>query len=380
MIVTIIADVLGDENNGTTTACMNLVRYLKKQGDEVRIVCSDIDKRNLEGYYIVDKINFGPLNKIVERNNVSLAKIDKDILEEAIKGSDIVHIMLPFLLSIAAINIANSLNIPVTAGFHCQAENVTSHLGLMDNRLANKATYKLFYKLLYKKVQAIHYPTEFIRNIFENINKCKTNGYVISNGVHSRFISKNIKKPKELNDKFLILFTGRFSKEKSHKILIKAASKSKYKDKIQLIFAGQGPLHDRLIYESKKYKINIPIMKFFSKDELVDVINYCDLYCHPAEVEIEAIACLEAISCGLVPIIANSKKCATKSFALDEMNLFKCNDYNDLAKKIDYWIINENERIKRKEEYLNYSKIFNQDLCMEKMRNMLKEISDKYHA
>lgn len=35
MIVTIIADVLGDENNGTTTACMNLVRYLKKQGDEV---------------------------------------------------------------------------------------------------------------------------------------------------------------------------------------------------------------------------------------------------------------------------------------------------------------------------------------------------------
>lgn len=121
-------------------------------------------------------------------------------------------------------------------------------------------------------------------------------------------------------------------------------------------------------------------MKFFSKDELVDVINYCDLYCHPAEVEIEAIACLEAISCRLVPIIANSKKCATKSFALDEMNLFKCNDYNDLAKKIDYWIINENERIKRKEEYLNYSKIFNQDLCMEKMRNMLKEVSDKYHA
>ena len=124
----------------------------------------------------------------------------------------------------------------------------------------------------------------------------------------------------------------------------------------------------------------MPIMKFFPKDELVKVINYSDLYCHPAEIEIEAIACLEAISCGLVPIIANSRRCATKAFALGNNNLFQCNDIYDLAKKIDFWIEHPEEKQKRSEEYLGYTKRFNQDECMLGMRNMLNDTLSKYKA
>ena len=53
MIITVICDVLGDENNGTTIACMNLIRGLKKRGHTVRVVCMDKDKMGREGYYIV---------------------------------------------------------------------------------------------------------------------------------------------------------------------------------------------------------------------------------------------------------------------------------------------------------------------------------------
>ena len=63
-----------------------------------------------------------------------------------------------------------------------------------------------------------------------------------------------------------------------------------------------------------------------------------DLYCHPAEIEAEAISCIEAIACGKVPIIANSPRCATKAFAVDERSLFKVNDSKDLARKIDHFI------------------------------------------
>lgn len=374
MKVTIVADVLGEENNGTTTACMNLVRYLQAQGDDVKIVCCDKDKKGTPNYYIAPTYNLGPLiNWMVERNYVSLAKPDKKVITEAIKDADIVHVMMPFALGRVAARLARKMNIPVTAGFHVQAENFTTHLGLMNMHLANYVTYFSFYEVLYKRINGIHYPTVFIRDLFEKTIRHATNGYVISNGVHSRFKKIKSEKPAELKDKFVILFTGRYSNEKSHKVLIKAVAKSKYKDNIQLIFAGAGPTEQAIIKRSKKLKINMPILKFYSKDDLVKVINYADLYVHPAEIEIEAIACLEAISCGVVPVIANSKRCATKAFAMDDKNLFKCNDSKDLAAKIDWWIDHPEEKAKRSKEYLGYTKQFNQEECMKKMREMMED-------
>lgn len=45
MVITIVCDVLGQENNGTTIAAMNLVRSLKKRGHTVRVVCADEERR-----------------------------------------------------------------------------------------------------------------------------------------------------------------------------------------------------------------------------------------------------------------------------------------------------------------------------------------------
>lgn len=41
MTITIVCDILGEENNGTTIACMNLIRFLRAQGHTVRVVCAD---------------------------------------------------------------------------------------------------------------------------------------------------------------------------------------------------------------------------------------------------------------------------------------------------------------------------------------------------
>ena len=37
--ITIVCDVLGEENNGTTIAAMNLIRSLKAKGHNVTVVC-----------------------------------------------------------------------------------------------------------------------------------------------------------------------------------------------------------------------------------------------------------------------------------------------------------------------------------------------------
>ena len=372
MTVTVVCDVLGEENNGTTIAAMNLIRALSKRGHNVRVVCSDPERKGQEGYYVVSRLNLGPLNGYVAKNGVALAKPDKKILEKALDGADRVHVMMPFMLGTAAAKYAHKHKIPLTAGFHTQAENFTSHIFMKNITTANKITYHVFYNNLYKYCDRIHYPSQFICDTFESVVG-DTPRVVISNGVNSMFKPKTVKKPDNLKDKYVVLFTGRYSPEKSHHVLIDAVAKSKYRDKIQLVFAGEGPRKENIIRRSKLRGINLPIMKFFDRETLIDVINSADLYVHPAEIEIEAIACLEAISCGKVPLIANSPRSATRHFALSERNLFKCNDPRDLAEKLDWWLEHQKERKECEKQYLGYAAQFDFETCMDRMEQMIIE-------
>lgn len=72
MIITVVCDVLGKENNGTAIAAMNLIRSLKAKGHEVRVICPDQDKKDLPGYYVVKTLNLGPLNNYVKKTESRL--------------------------------------------------------------------------------------------------------------------------------------------------------------------------------------------------------------------------------------------------------------------------------------------------------------------
>lgn len=379
MRIVIICDVLGAENNGTTVAAMNLIRSLKAKGHEVRVVCPDKSREGQEGYFIIPTVSFGPLNGYVRKNGVTIAKPKRETLERALDGADAVHLLVPFFTSHAAAKLAQEKGIPVTAGFHCQAENFSNHIYLMNAKRFNRGVYRFFDRFVYNWVDCIHYPTQFIRDTYEQAVGHSTNGRVISNGVNGIFHPAPAEKPAEFTDKFVILFSGRFSKEKSHKILIDGAARSKYADKLQLVFAGSGPQEKKLREYAAKWLKNPPVMRFFSRPELVNVINSADLYVHPAEIEIEAISCLEAIACGLVPVIADSPRSATRFFALTEKNLFRYDDPDALAERIDYWLEDPKRRQACRDQYLGYAQKFAQEHCMDEMERMIADVVEKKH-
>ncbi len=375
MTITVVCDVLGEENNGTTIAAMNLIRFLKSQGHTVRILCGDQDKKGQEDVFVVPNYNLGRfLNSYIEKVGVTLAKPVENIIKKALKGTDAVHIMVPLPLGMATVKIAKEMNLPITAGFHMQAENFTSHIKLNKFQPLNKFVYKFIYKHVYRYVDGIHYPTQFIKGVFEKNIKKKTPGYVISNGVHDYVKKRTTEKPEELKDKIVILSTGRYAREKSQDILIKAITHSKHKDKIQLILGGQGAKEDEYKKLAKKLPIS-PIFKFFSRTEIIDVLNYCDIYAHPAEIELEGISCIEAIACGKLTIVSDSKLSATKEFAIDEKCVCKKRNAKSLAAVIDYWIEHEDERKEYEQKYLESAKTFNQNECMKRMEEMILEVA-----
>ncbi len=379
MVITIACDVLGKENNGTTIAAYNLIRSLKAKGHEVRVVCPDRDKVGKEGFYVLPAYDFGHfLNEYVAKNGVVIARADENVLSDAISTSDVVHIITPFTVGIYASKIAKKYNKPLTAGFHCQAENLTNHLFMMNFGLANHAAYKLFYTLVYRHCVCIHYPTQFICDVFES-EVGPTPHYVISNGVQKAFRKTPSVRPPELESKSVILFTGRFSKEKSHKVLIDAVALSDRRRDIQLIFAGSGPQRENLEKYGREKLEHPPILHFYSREDLIRVINYVDLYVHPAEIEIEAIACLEAIACGKVPLIADSPRSATRYFALTDRNLFRYNDPQDLADRMDWWLEHPEERLSCSKSYLGYAAQFDFTSCMDQMEKMILDVSEARH-
>lgn len=377
MIITVVSDVLGEENNGTTIAAMNLIRFLKERGHTVRVLCCDQNRKGEEGYYVVPCRTLGKfLDKYVKKVGVTLSKPQEDIVRAALDGVEHVHSILPFALGKMALKVAQETGIPFTAGFHMQAQNFTSYFKMNNSRLINKAIYKYIYKGFYKDVDGIHYPTEFIKNVFERNVKKQTNGYVISNGVHAYVQRRECEKPEALKDKTVILSTGRYAREKSQDVLIKAVAKSKYKNSIRLILAGLGLKEKKYKKLAKKLGVDAEFA-FYSRTEIIDVLNYADLYVHPAEFELEGISCLEAVACGKLTIVSDSKQSATKEFAVDEKCIFKNRNVKSLTALIEYWIENPTERKEYEEKYLRSAITYAQDECMRRMEEMIFEVGEK---
>ena len=378
MNITIVCDVLGEPNNGTSVAAYNLINHLKSQGHIVTVVCCDADKKGESGFSIVPTMNLGPIiNAALARNEVVPARADKTILEEAIRGADVVHLLMPFPLSWKAVKICEQYNVPMTASFHVQAENFTCHIGMMKSGIATKEVYKYFYRKVYDHCTLTHYPTEFIKEDFESNIRKKVPSRVISNGVSESFFEpapiEAINKQKAKHkDKFTIVVVGRYSSEKAQQVLIKAIAKSKYKDKIHLILAGEGP--KRLSYKrlAKKYGVDCE-MRFIEHEELKEVLNAADLYVHTAYVELESIACLEAIVTGLVPIICNSKRSAARFFAQDDRCLYRKWDAEDLKNKIEYFMDNPDELEVCRKKYMKQANVSRLGDCMNKMEQMLQD-------
>lgn len=369
MKILIVIDQFDDANNGTTISAKRFAEGLINLGHEVYVVSTG--KPN-ENKYVVKKMPLPIIvSKIIKSQGMTFALPNKDILREAISKVDVVHFYMPFLLSYQALKIAEELNVPHTAAFHVQPENITYTISLGKNTKINDKIYDFFRDRFFNRFTHIHCPSNFIAN--ELINHGYTaKMHVISNGVGEDFKYRKNDKIEEFKDKFVITMIGRLSGEKRQDLIFDAITKSKYNDRIQLVLAGKGPKLNKYRELGEKL-INKPLIDFFDKEHLLELLGMTDLYIHSADAEIEAISCIEAFACGIVPIIANSKKSATPQFALDDRSLFEAGNSDDLAKKIDYWIEHESERKEMEYKYAENAENYRIAKSMKKIEEMFEE-------
>lgn len=364
MIIGFVIDQYNTTTNGTTTSARRFVENLRKQGHTIRILTSGEPGPDL---YILRPAYIPIVTSIARKQGITFSKIDKKVINEFLTGVDVVHFYLPFPLARATEKIARQKGIPCLSAFHIQAENITYILGMGKSAFAAKFFYKFLHLYFFKRFADIHCPTEFIAGELRN-NGYKANLHVISNGVDESFYPREPIPHKNIR----ILMIGRLSPEKRQDLIIEAAKKSKHADKIELFFAGQGPLLKKYTKMSKGLA-HEPSFKFYKTEELIELMRSIDIYIHASDVEIEAIACMEAFSCGLIPIIANAPKSATVQFAIDDRSLFKAGDSTDLAQKIDYWIEHPAEVAELSKKYAELG-------CQYHVGNSIKKMEQVYKS
>ena len=358
MKILFVLECANQPTNGTTASCVRFAKELEKKGHEVSIIgCDRIVGEAYHRYYGLPKYKFPLADKQMMKGGFLVCKLIYETLFEAIKGKDVVHCFLPFKLSNVCRLIAQEQGIAVTTALHIFPQNCTAAMHLAWSKLINGVILYSFKRYLFNQVKYVHCPSQMAADIMARNHFKNNEPRVFTNGVIEYFKKlDNVQKPDAIKDKYVICMSGRLVDEKRQDLLIKAVAKSKYNKNIQVILMGQGTNYEWYLRLAKKLA-NPIIVKFCSMEEVRETLNYIDLYVHASDYEIEGIAAIEAITCGVVPIISDSKYCATKDFAIDKEHcLFKRGSVKDLMQKIEWFYEHPEEKERLSKLYLEDSK------------------------
>lgn len=353
MKIVFVVDHYNSITDGTVISARRFEKELIAQGHTVVVVSYGVQGENK---YALKENRIPIVSPVSKKFNLTYAKFDRAVMTEAFTGADVVHLFLPFSAERKSRRLAQKMGIAVTAAFHVHPNNILKNMGIKKPpRFLTSLLFWLWRVTFYNKIRHVHCPSAFTAEALKQ-HKYTSELHVISNGVAPEFVPAE--KPAYTADRnFEILMVGRFAAEKRQDLLIKAVAASAYRDKINITFAGGGPLEGKYVDLARRLP-NSPVFAFLPQERLLKQIRASDLYIHAADVEIEGISCIEAFASGLVPVIGNAPLSAARQFVLDERCSFEAGNAESLRARIEYWIEHPGELQKMGSVYAEYAKSF----------------------
>lgn len=363
------------EGNGLSASARRTVNLLCSAGHDVKVLSAGNPYSDFpQPDFRLDDVRMPFFNKLIVAQGYSFAKLDKKVITQAVKWADVVHLEEPFRIQRYTVKIAKKLGVPCTATYHLHPENLFASINMENCKFFNIMMLKFWRNRVFNHCTDVQCPT---KNVKDRLKKMKFTArlHEISNGIcpeEGKHIFHDELTP------YLISCIGRLSREKDQVTLLRAMRYSAYASKIQLYFAGRGPMEkeykkevDRLMKEGiLKLK---PIFSFDDRDKLRELAAKSDLYVHCATIEVEGLSCLESLRQGVVPIIAQGPLTATSQFALDGRSLFPSRHPEILAERIDYWLSHPDERKKMSEKYIQSTKKYNIDKSISALSAMFED-------
>jgi len=151
MVIVFVVDTFVGAKRGVPLAAQKLQKLLTEAGHEVRVVACGKSTST----YRVKRLWLPYFSFMAKWQGISYGQPDEDVLIEAFKGADLVHLMLPFPLEKKAEFLARRFDLPVIASFGTNARGFLNIAGIGWCTAASGIIYRLLRFSLYKKCKNI---------------------------------------------------------------------------------------------------------------------------------------------------------------------------------------------------------------------------------
>lgn len=334
----VIVDSLDGERNGVVNATRRLVAGLRER-HQVTEIASGGDPG--PDRVCLPVLRIPGIHRLIAQNGMQLARPVLATLRRAIAAQDVVQIQMPYVLGSCAMAIANTLHVPAVVTYHVQVENWLYQVGVRSQWVSDLISH-FSIATLFNRAQAVVCLNPFGQRVLWRYG-LRVPSYVVSNGLPEEFRPGPSPLRPDAAGRFVVLSVGRLAVEKQHELLIEGIRRSRHAARVQLVLVGEGPLRDRIAALGARLPVPARVGPV-SRQELLDLYRSADLYVHASLLELESLATLEAMGCGLPVLIADSPLSAATQFALDHRSLFAASSAADLAEHLDYFIEHPEER------------------------------------
>ena len=311
MRIMIVTDQYPPMVGGVPTVTQGLAVDLANRGNQVWVIAPSYGQRDV--YRIEHKVRVHRFSSF-EWPTYGELRIPflpilpfRRILKKA--DPDIIHIHSPVVLGNIAQIVAGSLRKPVIATNHYLPINISRSLS--SDPFFGKTFMTVSYSFLVyfcNRCEYVTAPTITALNLlYEHGLRAPTQA--ISNGVDLKRFSPG-ERDKRLRQRFklpedclLILSVNRLSQEKRIDVLIDAAAKMTQDAHIAIASTGTAEAELREQVEQSGLKDKVTFLGFIHDNDLAPLYRLADVFAIPSEAELQSLATMEAMACGL-PVVA----------------------------------------------------------------------------
>ena len=273
---------------------------------------------------------------------------------------DIIHIHSPIVLGNIAQLLGGGLRKPVIATNHYMPVNMIRSLVTepLVGRYVNNVTYSYLVHFC-NRCEYVTAPTQTALNLLYK-HGLRAPARAISNGIDLAKFSPGPRDPDILRrfklptDRPLLLHVNRLSEEKRIDVLIDAMAKVKNKH-THLALVSNGPAEAELRAQVERLQLGerVSFLGFVKDADLLHLRRASDIFVIPSEAELQSLATMEAMACGL-PVIAADAWALPELVHPDENGfLFQPGDSEEMARYIDILVDDADMRARMAEESLN---------------------------
>ncbi|WP_373895565.1 glycosyltransferase family 4 protein [Virgibacillus sp. CBA3643] len=299
MKIAIVTETFLPSTDGVVTRLTASIRYLMKEGHDVRVIAPDLGVYEFEGA----KIDGVPARTLPFYRSKQFA-LPNSVVRKLLKAydPDIVHVVNPAILGLSGVYYAEKLGYPMVASYHTNVATYLDyyHLSIFKGliwwyfrKLHNKAALNLATSQTVQK--------ELTKRGFHHV-------HVWQRGVDTDMFTPD-KYDAEMRDRLsdghpekkLLLFVGRLAPEKE---IEKIKSVLEESDEFVLAIVGDGP--HRLALEKHFSGTNTVFTGYMHGEQLAKAYASSDVFVFPSTTETLGLVIMEAMASGLPLVAAKS--------------------------------------------------------------------------